>query len=194
MMRKAMMLMIVVAASGISFLIPSPSAAATSSDITVTVTITHLSVAVADAAVSLGLVDTSSETVSSPAEIITNDGNVAETYTLQLTTTDVMTVGETETAAGADTSVLQALFTGSGGTAPISGDFGADAGTDDDVVKSTVPQSASATVYGFSTGTGTGASVPAAGVRDLYFKYSAPTSVTSGAQEDLVVTLTATAG
>ena len=192
-MRKAMVPMMAVAALGISLLIPSQAAAATSSDITVTVTITHLSLSVTDGTVAFGLVDTSSETVSSAAEVVTNDGNIAETYTLQLTTSDVMTVGEMETGTGVDTFVLQALFTGSGGAAPASGDFGADGGADDDVVKSSGTQSASATVYGFASGTGTGASVPASGVRDLYLKYSAPTSVTSGAQEDLVVTLTATA-
>ncbi len=193
MMRKGIVPMMVVAAFGVSLLVPSPAEAATTSDITVTVTITHLSVGVVDGSLTLGTVPTSSETVGSPPEVVTHDGNVAETYTLQLTTTDVMTVGETETGAGADTFVLQALFTGSGGPV-VSGDFGADTGADDDVVKSSAPQPASASVYGFSTGTGTGASVPTTGVRDLYFKYSAPTSVTSGAQEDLVVTLTVTAG
>lgn len=167
--------------------------AAETGPISVTVTVQYLSVTVSDGTIAFATVAPTTHTVAGEKQVVTNDGNINETYTLRLTTTDVYIVGETETGTGANTFVLQALFTGSGGTAPVSGDFGADAGTADDVVKASASQTATAAVYAWTGGTGTGAAVPAAGIRDLYLKYSAPTSVTSGAQEDLVVTLTATA-
>ena len=183
-----------IAAFGVGLVTISQAEAVTTADITVTVTVEFLSFSVVDGAIAFSTVTIGSNTVNAEKQVVTNDGNVAETYTLQLTTTDIYTDGTTETAAGANTYVLQALFTGDAGTAPVSGDFGANTGTADDVVLSASAQTATAEVYSWSTSTGTGASVPAAGVRDLYFKYSAPTSVTSGAQEDLVVTLAASAG
>jgi len=172
-----------------------PAAAAPTAGITITVTISNLSVTVTDGAIGFGTVSFGSNTVNGEKQVVTNNGNVAETYTIRSTAADLLTVGETETAAGANTFVLQALFTGSAGVAPASGDFGADAGTADDVVKSSGAQTASATTYAWTGSTANGSSVPATGVRDLYFKYSAPTSdsVTGGAQEDLTVTVTATA-
>lgn len=172
-----------------------PAAAATTANITITVTISNLAVSVTDGAIGFGTVSLASNTVIGEKQVVTNNGNVAETYTIQLTAADLLTVGETETAAGANTFVLQALFTGSAGAAPASGDFGADAGTADDVVKSSGAQTASATTYAWTGSTANGLSVPATGGRDLYFKYSAPTSdaASGGAQEDLTVTVTATA-
>src|SRR3989338_6913993 len=127
-----------------SFLVALPAAAATTANITITVTISNLAVSVTDGAIGFGTVSLGGNTVSGEKQVVTNNGNVAETYTVQLTATDLLTVGETETAAGANTFVLQALFTGAGGGAPASGDFGADAGTADDVVKSSGAQTASA--------------------------------------------------
>lgn len=167
--------------------------AATTGDVAITVTVQYIAVTVADGTIPFGPVTPGSDTVAVEKQVVTNTGNVNETYTLQLTTKDVYTVGETEIAAAADTFVLQALFTGSAGTAPVAGDFGADDGTADDVVKFSGAQTSSATVYAWLANTGDGISVPSTEVRDLYFKYSAPTSVTSGAEENLVVRLTATA-
>jgi len=195
-MKMTLVALMAIAVFGAGLLAVSQAEAANPATITVTVTIQNLSLTISPSTFAVGTVVVSSNTVSS-ALGVTNDGNVNETYTLQLTGTDLLGVGETEAAIGtANTSVLQALFTGFGGTTPASPDFGADAAADDDVVKASGTQTASATVYGFSTGTGTGASVPAGGVRDLYLQYSAPSSdtATGGVQEDLTVTVTAQAG
>jgi len=194
-MKKTMIALMAIAAFGVSLLAVSQAEAATTAAITVTVTIRNLSVAVSPSAVAFGTVPTSSNNVSTAVDV-TNDGNVTETYTLQLTGTDLLTVGETETAAALNTFVLQALFQADGGTAAVSGDFGADTGADDDVVKAAGgAQTASASVYAWTGSTDNGAAVPATTVLDLYFKYSAPTSdtATAGVQEELTVTITATA-
>ena len=192
-MRQGLRALLAVAVGSASLLAASLAEGATTATISVTVTIRNLSVSVADGTIAFGTVVAGSETVNAEKQVVTNDGNVSETYTLQLTTTDVYVAGTTETAAGVNTYVLQALFTGSAGAAPVSADFGADAGAADDVVLSASAQTASATVYAWTGSTATGASVLATGVRDLYFKYSAPTSATTFAEENLVVTITATA-
>lgn len=177
-----------------SFLVAVP-AVAMAADITITVTISNLAVSVSDGSVAFGTVGLGSHTVAAEKQVVTNTGNVAQTYTIRLTTADLLTTGETETAAGANTFVLQGLFTGAGSAAPGSADFGGDAGTSDDVVRASGAQTSSATIYAWTGSTANGSSVPAAGVRDLYFKYSAPTSdsATGGAQENLAVTVAANA-
>ena len=172
----------------------SAEAVGPSSDITITVTIQRLAVEVDAGAVAFGTVALGSQTVSSEPKTVTNRGNVTETYTLQLTSVEPeITIGETETAAGADTFVLQALF-GSSATPPSSADFGADAPNDDDVIKGTVARAASDTAYAVAGGA-TGASVNPNDSRFLSFKYSAPTSdtLTGGIQEQIKVQVTATA-
>ncbi len=166
-----------------------------SASIAVTVTIQNLSVSISDGAVEFGVVAFGSRTVSSERQVVLNDGNAAQTYALQLAVVDQLTAGETETAAGDNTFVLQALFTGVGGGIPSPVDFGADPGPADDVVKHSAPQSASSDGYGFAGGTGAGSSVLPGEARELSFQYSAPTSdtVTNGVQEDLAVTIIATA-
>ena len=193
-MRNSLRTLLAVAVGSVGLLAASPVQAAETATISITVTVQFLSVSVVDGAIALGTKGTGSNTVTTAdVQDVTNDGNVAETYTLQLTTTDVYTAGTTETGVGANTYVLQALFQADGGTAAVSGDFGADATNSDDVVLSASAQTASATTYAWTGSTDNGAAVPATTVLDLYFKYSAPTSVTTGAQEDLVVTITATA-
>lgn len=167
--------------------------AALTAGISVTVTVQVLSLSVVDGTIAFTTVAPGSNTVAAEKQVVTNDGNVSETYTIRLTTIDVYTVGETETAAGVNTFVLQALFTGSAGAAPLSANFGADLPADDDVVKASASQTASTTVYAWTGSTANGASVAPSAVRDLYLKYSAPTSVTTGLEENLTVTLTATA-
>lgn len=193
-MKNSLRTLMAVAIGGVGLLAAPIVEAATTATISVTVTVQLLSVSVADGAIAFATVLTGSETINAAdVQDVTNGGNVSETYTLRLTTTDVYTAGTTETAAGVNTYVLQALFQADAGAAPVAGDFGADSGTADDVVLSASAQTASATTYAWAANTGDGNSVPAGTVRDLYFKYSAPTSVTTGAQEDLVVTITATA-
>lgn len=197
-MRKRLKLVaLMVVGSVVGFSTAGPVNAASTGEVTVTVTITNLSLTIADGGIAFGNVSLGDTVVSPEKQVVTNNGNIEETYTIQLTGKDLLTVGETETGATDNTFVLQALFTGDGAAAPnLNGvDHGADGGTADDVLKFSTAQTASATTYAWTGSTETGASVSIGGVRDLYLKYSAPTtdSVTSGAQEDLTFTVAATA-
>lgn len=169
-------------------------------DISITVTIQRVSVIV-EGDVAFGIVSPGGEPpFTEEPVVVTNDGNVDEDYSLKLTDgippdPGTLTVGETEAAAGADTFVLQALFADTDDLAPGSADYGADVAADDDVVKATVGQEASTEIYAWGGNTADGCAVPATvtDVRDLYFKYTPPTSdaVTGGEPQALVVTLTA---
>lgn len=190
-MKKIMVVFMVVALFGWGLLAVSQAEAADpSATITVTVTVRHISVTLTNAAVDFTTVNLESETVSSKVDVA-NSGNVAETYSLQLTTVDVYTASTSETGAGTDIYVLEALFLPNAAATPGTGDFGADTG-DDDVVLSASATTASATAYGLS-GSANGLSVAAGDERDLYFNYGAPTVVTTGVEENLTVTITAVA-
>ena len=175
---------------------PHPTA-----DISITVTIQRLSVLVAGTPVAFGIITPGSEPVSTPKVVVTNDGNVTETYGLKLAYAGPLMIGTVETppwtpAQSTDKFVLQALFTGDDDpTSPAAGDFGADPVPANDDVVTTVDHLASVTDFGFAPpgSTATGAGVPVAGLRDLYFKYSAPSpdTVTGGAAQSITVTISA---
>lgn len=194
-MKKTIVAFMVVALFGWGLSAVSPAEAVNSSAaITVTVTVQHLSMTVTDGLVEFGAVEIDTNTINTAdAQNVTNSGNITETFSLQLTTTDVYLVGTTEAAAAENTFVLEALFLADGATAPNNAAFGVDSGTGDDVVLTTI-KAASATDFGLSTDTSNGLSVLAAGERDLYFNYGSPTTVTTGVEENLEVTLSVTAG
>ena len=177
---------------------PRAEAVGPSADITITVTIAHLAVSVNTGSVGFGTVRLDTDTVSPEVQKVKNEGNVAETYTLEVDDEDYgLQAGLTKTAAGADTYVLQALFTSAARTiAPASADFGADPARDDDVVKANpAATAASATSFGLAVEADNGAAVPQAEERNLYFKYHAPTSdsKTGGGLDHIKVVIAATA-
>lgn len=180
--------------SGSALLIAPRVEAASSGLVSLTVTIKSLALTVDAGTVGFGFLDVGASSIGAPKKVVTNTGNVAETYSMQVTNTGVLSAATTETGAAANTFVLQGLFTGSGGAAPLTGDFGFDPG-EDDVVLSALATAASSTVYAWATNTDDGNGVPAAGVRDLYFKYTAPTAdtLTAGALQTIEVTITTAA-
>ena len=174
-MKNSLKALMAIVVGSMGLMAASPVEAGTTADISITVTVKFVSVAVTSGSpVDFpSPVDPNSETVSATEVVITNDGNVTENYSLQLTATGDYTVGTTDgDNSTADTFVLQALFTNNGGTDPVATDF---ATTGDDVVD-TSALAASATNYAWAGSGATGAGVTAGTLVDLFFMYSAPVS------------------
>lgn len=156
------------------------SFAANPATINVTVTIQNLSVS-ATGPIAFGTVSAGSATVSSSASTVTNDGNVTETYSLNLTNPAGWTA--VQAAPAAEQYCLSAMFNT---TRPASDSF-----TYANHALSTTSTACSATKF---AGDQTGLSVPATGTRSLWFKFEAPSSTTVTTQQTIVVTITAAAG
>ena len=149
--------------------------------ISVTVTIQNLSVS-ASGPVAFGTVVAGSQTVSSSASTVTNDGNVTETYSLSLTNPATWTAVQAAPSAAEEFALL-AEFNSS---APGAGTFNYT-----DHALSATPATCSASKY---AGGQTGLSVPASGTRSLWVLFNAPTSTAVTTQQNITVTLTASAG
>ena len=157
----------------------SPVHAANPATINVTVTIQNLSVS-ATGPIAFGTVTAASVTVNSTASTVTNDGNVTETYSLNLTDPAWTAV---QAAPAAEQYCLSATFNT---VEPASGDF-----VYADHALSTTSTACSATKF---AGDQTGLSVPTTETRSLWFKFEAPASTTVTAEQTIVVTVTAAAG
>jgi len=154
--------------------------AANPATINVTVTIQNLSVS-ATGPIAFGTVTSGSQTVSSDSSHVVNDGNVTETYSLDLTNPGGWTA--VQAAPAAEQYCLSAQFNSSQPTA-VSFTYA-------DEALSTTSTACSATKF---AGNQTGLSVPASAARYLWFKFEAPTSTTVTTQQTIVVTITASAG
>jgi hypothetical protein len=153
--------------------------AANPATISVTVTIQNLSVS-ATGPIAFGTVVAGSQTVSTSASTVTNDGNVAETYSLSLSNPASWTA--VQAAPGAEEYALLAMFNGS---APAAGGF-----TYADHALTTTPTACSASKF---AGDETGTSVAVSGTRSLWFRFNAPTSTAVTTQQTITVTVTAAA-
>jgi hypothetical protein len=153
--------------------------AANPATINVTVTIQNLSVS-ATGPIAFGTVTVSSATVATDSSEVTNDGNVTETYSLNLT--DPASWTAVQAAPGVDEYCLSAQFNSD---LPLVGDY-----TYADHALSTAPVACSGTKF---AGDQTGLSVAASGVRYLWFKFEAPSSTAVFTQQTIVVTVTAAA-
>ena len=161
--------------------VTGPVWAANPATISVTVTIQNLSVS-ATGPIAFGTVVAGSQTVSGAASTVTNDGNVTETYSLNLTNPATWTaVGAAPSAA--EEYALLALFNNA---APVGTDFGYA-----NHALSTVSTASSGTKF---AGTQSGLSVPVTQTRNLWFRFNAPTSTAVTTQQAITVTVTAAAG
>ena len=147
--------------------------------INVTVTIQNLSVSVTGP-IAYGTVTAGSATVSTDSSHVVNDGNITETYSLNLTNPGGWTA--VQAAPGAEEYCLSAQFNGSQPTA-VSFAYA-------DHALSTTPAASSATKF---AGDQTGLSVAASAARYLWLKFEAPTSTTVTTEQIIVVTITASA-
>ena len=171
-----------VAGISIVLLVTGASAvqAANPATISVTVTIQNLSVSTSGP-IAFGTVTAGSITVAADSSEVTNDGNVTETYSLDVTNPASWTA--VQAATGVDEYALHAQFNATQPTA-VSFDYTNDA-------LSTTSTAASATKF---AGDQTGLSVAASAVRYLWFKFEAPSSSTVFTQQTITVTITAAAG
>ena len=165
----------------LAFLVPTAKAA-NPATINVTVTVQNLSVS-ATGPIAFGTVAASSATVSSGSSTVTNDGNVTETYSLNLTDPVPPTWTAVQALPGDEEYCLSAMFNT---TQPASGGF-----TYANHALSTTPTACSATKF---AGDQTGLSVLKTQTRSLWFKFEAPSSTTVTTEQTIVVTITASAG
>jgi hypothetical protein len=154
--------------------------AANPATINVTVTIQYLSLT-ASGPIAFGTVSSSSATVAADSSHVVNDGNVTETYSLNLSNPAGWTA--VQAAPGAEEYCLSAMFNSS---LPLTGDFNYA-----DHAISTSSTASSGTKF---AGDQTGLSIPTSGVRYLWLKFEAPTATTVPTQQTVVVTITAAAG
>jgi hypothetical protein len=155
--------------------------AANPATISVTVTIQDLSVA-ATGPIGFGTVVAGSQTVSSSASTVTNDGNVTATVSLSVTNP----AGWTAVQAAPAVAEQYALLAQFSAAAPTAISF-----TYANHALSTTSTASSATKF---AGTQTGLSIPAASTRALWFRFNAPTSTAVSTQQAITVTVTAAAG
>lgn len=148
-------------------------------NINVTVTIQNLSVS-ATGPIAFGMVATSSVTVAGDSSLVTNDGNITETYSLNLTNPGGWTA--VQAAPGSEEYCLSVQFNSD---EPGSGDF-----TYANHALTTGSVACSGTKF---AGDETGVSVAATGERHLWFKFEAPSGTTVSTEQTIVVTVTAAA-
>ena len=158
-------------------LLSSAAQAALTADISVTVTVTSVSVT-ATATKALGAVLVGSTTLSVGAVTVTNNGNVAETFSLKLTNPSGWTA--VITAPGSEEYRLSAMFNSD------------NAGTYVPANHSLTTSSVASTGTVFA-GDETGAAVAAAATRSLWFKFEAPSATSTTTQQAITVTVTAAA-
>lgn len=153
--------------------------AANPANINVTVTIQSLSVS-ATGPIAFGTVTAGGTTVAADSSHVVNDGNVTATYSISLTDPGGWTA--VQAAPGAEEYTLSVMFNA---TAPLAGDFAYA-----DHALSTAPEASSGTKF---AGDQTGLSVPASGIRYLWFKFEAPSSTAVSSEQTIVITVTAVA-
>jgi hypothetical protein len=143
-----------------------------------------LSIQVSSTAYNFGTVNLAATTVSTNSVVITNQGNVTETYSLAVATTGALSVWNVgiSTPTSFNTFVLFGAFNAS---QPSSTTF-----TMADIMPST--STASSGTQFTINGSQTGLSVPANLTRQLWFLLDMPLTVSTTNQEQMNVTVTAT--
>ena len=152
--------------------------AANPATINVTVTIQNLSVS-ATGPIAFGVVAAATATISSDSSHVVNDGNVTETYSLNLTDPGGWTA--VQAAPGAEEYCLSVQFNSD---EPSTFTYA-------DHALSTTSTACSATKF---AGDQDGVSVATSGARYLWFKFEAPSTTTVTTEQTIVVTVTAAAG
>ncbi len=169
--------------------------AAVTDTLTVTVLVRYLSLLVdaADDPYDFGQVDQASQTVSTSSITVTNDGNVAEDFQLQIEAAGLpadMSIEEGAGAPGADAFKLYSMFDNDGllsGVAIAAGDF-----DENDLILNSGARRCDSF---HDSGDDDANDVASSGTVEMWLMFYAPASMTSGyGQQTIVVTLTALAG
>jgi len=154
-----------------------PALAGTTAEIKITVTVEYLSVKVTQTTVKLGTVAAGTTPISSKVDI-ENDGNVAENIGLKITNQDDLGVWTAEKKAGENQYVLYGIIVNDSFPAPTQADCQTDADDLSASVKYWQTTDGTAATSAFVTTVGTATPVPAGVLKDLYFGFAVPTSVT----------------
>jgi len=156
--------------------------------------VTELSVSVSPDSWHMGIVEAGSVTTMTAPEKITveNTGTDPATFTLQITDSG----GSWSAATTENGNTLQNTFVMGGVFAALGDTIGAgdfNQGTDDDVLISASPKTASATIFCSSSSSADGVDVHASGQRALWLQFKSPPSTTTYVQQAIVITVGAQA-
>ena len=151
-------------------------------------TFTILSVSVSPSTWAIGLVEPGAAAqIKGAAIVVTNNGNVAETFRLNLTEpanwTSVVIVGN----VASNVYALGGIFRAASSSTPLTSDY-----IDSQDYLTTSAVTASATVFAMG-GVAAGVNVAVSGTCDLWLMFKAPTASTSAASQTITVTVTAIA-
>ena len=147
-----------------------------------------LSISVSPATWAAGTVAAGTAQMSSSGNkiTVTNNGSVAETFTLQISDEDdqnLWTHSPSKSGAGNNIYVLSGLFC-AGSDSPVAGSF--NQATSEDVLTAT-EQNATATQFTYAEGTATGVNVPVNEGRSLWLRLDTPTAGTGGIEHKITV-------
>lgn len=137
-----------------------------------------LSISVSPLTWGVGTVDTGTTQMSTSGNKIgiTNDGNVAETFTLQIYDEDdrnEWTHSSLKTGAGNNIYVLSGIFCATADS-PVQASFNE---TDSEDVLTTAQQTATSTKFAYAGGSANAVAVPVSGQRSLWLRLDMPTAV-----------------
>ncbi len=120
--------------------------------------------------------------------VVQNIGNIAETYTLQISDPGSWVAASTVDGNGVDTFVMSGIFSATTDTLIEEAHF--NTGSSDDVIPSSLPKSATSTDFANRAVTGqNGIGVPAGDARSLWLQFKAPTESTASGSKRIVVTV-----
>ena len=120
--------------------------------------------------------------------VVQNIGNIAETYTLQISDPGSWAAASAVDGNGVDTFVMSGIFSAS--TDMLIEEAHFNTGSSDDVILSSLPKSATSTDFANIAVTGqNGTSVPAGDARSLWLQFKAPTESTASESQRIVVTV-----
>ena len=170
----------------ILLMLPMGLYAAQTANITVTVTVRYISVAVSPNTYDFGFVDPGTYTTATSKIDVTNDGNDAEDFKLQITSSPSWTVEETSADPGNEEYKLLGLFNSSAPGDIYVGDAPAE-GTDDIIFESSQKNCNTTNFAGDQNGD----NVPSGATRNLWFRFGAPSSTAVTTQQSIVVTVSA---
>ncbi len=142
-----------------------------------------LSLSLSPSSYDFGSVPVASTVVSGSAIAVTNTGNVAETFSLSITTSGPTTVWGVGTALPTSRNTF-AMFGKFNSVQPLSDIF-----SSTDIIIST-PTASTPGIYGANQ---TGVSVPVSASRNLWLRLDTPPTTSTTNQQQMILTVTATA-
>jgi len=146
-----------------------------------------LSISVSPLTWGVGTVDVGTIQVSTSGNKIgvTNNGNVAETFTLQIYDEDLLnwTHSSLKGGAGNNNYVLSGIFCATADS-PLQASFNE---TDSEDVLTTTQQTANSTKFAYAGGSANAVAVPASGQRSLWLRLDMPTAVSDYDQHTITV-------